>query len=81
MDEIVQIYDLKILLLNHSIEEGVIPDPDLADVWMVNHPEPSKVKSFLRKTIRSKYLKIYLKPIFYRKNSKKDMSIYTRIFI
>lgn len=71
MDEIVQIYDLKILLLNHSIEEGVIPDPDLADVWMVNHPEPSKVKSFLRKTIRSKYLKIYLKPIFLQKEFKK----------
>lgn len=71
MDEIVQMYDKKILLLDHSVEEGVIPDPDLADIWVINHSAPSKVKAFLRKTIRSKDLSVYLKPIFLQKEFEK----------
>lgn len=82
MDEIVQIYDKKILLLEDSIENGVIPDPDLADIWVVNHSAPSKVKSFLRKTIRSKDLRIYLKPIFLQKKFEKGYEyIYENLYI
>ena len=71
MDELIQIYDRNILLLDNYIEKGIIPDPDLADVWVINHPDPSKVKAFLRKTIRSKDLRVYLKPIFLKKEFEK----------
>lgn len=71
MDKIVQIYDKRVLLLDNSIEEETLPDPDLSDVWVVNHHSPSKVKVFLKKIIRSENLKVYLKPVFLQREFKK----------
>lgn len=82
MDEIVQIYNCKVLLLNKAIEDEVIPNPEIADIWVVNHNITSKVKRFLRKVICSPDIRVYLKPIFLQREFEKEYEyVYENLYI
>ena len=59
LDSIIEIHGKKVLLLEYAIVNNILPDPNLADVWVVNHNDPKLVKRFLLKIIRSEDIKIY----------------------
>lgn len=61
---IVEMHGKRILLLNNFIESCVLPEPQLADVWMVDHRDRLKIRKFLRSVVRSSDIRIYLMPIF-----------------
>lgn len=71
LDSIIEIHGKKVLLLEYAIVNNILPDPKLADVWVVNHNDPKLVKRFLYKIIRSEDIRVYLKPIFLQKELKK----------
>lgn len=65
MDDIIlDIQGKKVMYLNNAVAENIVPDPESADAWIINHPEEWHVRRFLRKLIRSKDIRIYLKPVF-----------------
>lgn len=64
MDKIIEMNGLKLHLLDQTIKDEIIPNPELADVWIIDNPFPGKVKAFLKQIIRSTDPEIYLKPIF-----------------
>lgn len=70
-DKLLEINGMNVLLLDNYIENDILPDQDLADIWIVNNINEGLVKKFLRKKIRSKDINIYLKPIFLQKELKK----------
>jgi|SRR5690554_15525 len=70
-DTVIEVYSKKILLLEQAIEQNILPDPDIADVWVVNHKDQWLIRRFLRSIIHSKNIKIYLKPVFLQKEFKK----------
>lgn len=70
-DHLIEIHGKKVLLLHAAIEQESLPDPCLSDVWVVNHDNEALVKKFLKRVIRSKNLKVYLKPIFLQKEFEK----------
>ncbi len=65
---IVELYGKRILLLNNFIAQGILPDPFIADVWLVNFENIGKVKKFLRRIARSPDRRVYLKPIYLEDN-------------
>ncbi|TJZ59981.1 hypothetical protein FAZ15_13925 [Sphingobacterium olei] len=65
---VVEMYGKRILLLNNFIEDCILPNPLIADVWLVNHQERSKVRKFLRSVVRSHDMRVYLKPIYLEDN-------------
>lgn len=71
IDNIVNIHGKKVLFLETAIATGILPDPNSADIWVVNHNDPKLVKKFLYKIILSNDFKTYLKPIFLQKEFKK----------
>lgn len=71
IDNIIELYGKKVLLLENAIQNKVLPDPNSADVWIVSHSNPKLVKKFLVKMMQSNDLSIYLKPIFLQKENKK----------
>ena len=74
-DSVIEIHGKKVLLLEHAVEHGVLPDPDASDIWIINHADGDLVRRFLRHIIRSKNVKIYLKPVFLQKEFKDLYSI------
>ena len=75
LDNIIEIHGKKVVLLEHAITNNLLPDPSLADVWVINHNDPKLVKRFLYKIIRSEDIRINLKPIFLQKELKKVYSL------
>lgn len=71
LDNIIEVYGKRMLLLKVAIEKNVLPDPNESDLWVVNHPDAKLVKKFLIKVNRSENINIYLKPIFLQKELKK----------
>lgn len=61
---VVDMQGKRVLLLNNYIESGVLPEPQLADIWLVDHKDRTKIKSFLRAVVRSSDVRVYLMPIF-----------------
>lgn len=74
MDPIIEINGKKVLLLKEFITNNELPNPEMADIWVVDHSDEVLVKSFLRKTICSDDMKIYLKPIFLQEELKSRYS-------
>lgn len=74
-DSVIEIHGKKVLLLEHAVEHDVLPDPDASDIWVINHADGDLVRRFLRHIIRSKNVKIYLKPVFLQKEFKDLYSI------
>ncbi|KAA5532072.1 TackOD1 domain-containing metal-binding protein [Paenimyroides baculatum] len=70
-DTVIEIHGKKVLLLEHAIEHDVLPDPCSTDIWVINHSDEWLVRRFLRRIVRSKNIKIYLKPVFLQKEFKK----------
>lgn len=71
IDTLIEVHRKRVLLLEHAIANGIIPDPSAADVWVVNHDNETLVKAFLRQIIGSNDIRVYLKPIFLQKKLKK----------
>lgn len=70
-DTVIEIHGKKVLLLEHAVEHDVLPDPCSTDIWVINHSDEWLVRRFLRRVVRSKNIKIYLKPVFLQKEFKK----------
>lgn len=70
--EILNIDGKEVLMLQPYISKRILPDPALADIWVINHRKEYKVRSFLIKVIRSKDPKMFLKPIFIESGLKKE---------
>lgn len=74
IDNIIEIHGKKVYLLDNIIKNEILPDPKVADIWVVNNKEELLVKKFLRNVIRSKDINIYLKPLFLQKEFKQFYS-------
>jgi len=70
-DTVIEIHGKKVLLLEHAVEHDVLPDPCNSDIWVINHSDEWLVRRFLRRIVRSKNIKMYLKPVFLQKEFKK----------
>lgn len=80
-DSVIEMHSKKILLLKQAIEHNILPDPELADVWLVYHTDQWLIRRFLRNVIHSNDIRIYLKPVFLQEEFKKlytDRSCYLR---
>lgn len=75
-DSVIELYGKRVMLLEESIKKKVLPDPDTADLWIVNHNDPKLVKKFLTLMMRSDKIEVFLKPIFLQKDFKKAYHSY-----
>lgn len=71
IDALIEIHGKKVHLLEHAVEHDILPDPCSSDIWVINHPNEWLVRRFLRKIVRSKNIKVYMKPVFLQKEFKK----------
>lgn len=71
VDNVIELYGKKVILLEKAIQDKSLPDPDLADIWIVNHSNPKLVKRFLILMMRSNKIEVFLKPIFLQNDFKK----------
>ncbi|SHF16561.1 TackOD1 domain-containing metal-binding protein [Chryseobacterium takakiae] len=57
-------------LLDDCINRNEIPDADNADIWIINNDKALNVRKFLVSLIRHPDPKVFLKPVFLRKDLK-----------
>lgn len=58
-------------LLDDFVDRNEIPDPEKADIWIINNEKALSVLKFLNSVIRHSDQKVFLKPVFLQKNFKK----------
>lgn len=74
-DQIIRLDNgLSAFLLQNCVETVTLPNPEDADLWIINTDRYESIKNFLYAVINSEDPSVFLKPVFLNKNIKKKIA-------